>query len=126
MLLTPSQVYKLLLKHYVTDDDGMFRFDYSIDFLKWAMTPPGQYPDWLVGVRAEKSKKLLAFISGIPVHLNAEGKKVKMCEINYLCVHTKLRSMRLAPVLIKEITRRVNLRKIWQAVYIPVVAGGAY
>jgi len=34
-----------------------------------------------------------------------------------LCVHKKLRSKRLAPVLIKEITRRVNLKNIWQALY---------
>jgi glycylpeptide N-tetradecanoyltransferase len=40
-----------------------------------------------------------------------------MCEINFLCVHKKLRSKRLAPVLIKEVTRRVNLRGIFQAVY---------
>lgn len=40
-----------------------------------------------------------------------------MAEINYLCVHKKLRSKRLAPVLIKEITRRVNLTNVWQAVY---------
>jgi len=32
-------------------------------------------------------------------------------------VHKKLRSKRLAPVLIKEITRRVNRQNIWQAVY---------
>jgi glycylpeptide N-tetradecanoyltransferase len=38
-------------------------------------------------------------------------------EINYLCVHKKLRDKRLAPVLIKEITRRVNLTGIFQAVY---------
>jgi len=37
-----------------------------------------------------------------------------MVEINFLCVHKKLRSKRLAPVLIKEITRRVNLKGIWQ------------
>jgi len=37
-----------------------------------------------------------------------------MVEINFLCVHKKLRSKRLAPVLIKEITRRVNLHNIWQ------------
>jgi glycylpeptide N-tetradecanoyltransferase len=41
----------------------------------------------------------------------------KMAEINFLCVHNKLRKHRLAPVLIKEITRRVNLLNIWQAVY---------
>lgn len=40
-----------------------------------------------------------------------------MTEINFLCVHKKLRDKRLAPVLIKEITRRVNLKNIWQAVY---------
>jgi glycylpeptide N-tetradecanoyltransferase len=38
-------------------------------------------------------------------------------EINFLCVHKKLRSKRLAPVLIKEVTRRVNLKGIFQAVY---------
>lgn len=37
-----------------------------------------------------------------------------MVEINFLCVHKKLRSKRLAPVLIKEITRRVNICDIWQ------------
>jgi glycylpeptide N-tetradecanoyltransferase len=40
--------------------------------------------------------------------------EIKMVEINFLCVHKKLRSKRLAPVLIKEITRRVNLKGIWQ------------
>ena len=40
-----------------------------------------------------------------------------MAEINFLCVHKKLRTNRLAPVLIKEVTRRVNKLDIWQAVY---------
>jgi len=38
-------------------------------------------------------------------------------EVNFLCVHKKLRSKRLAPVLIKEITRRVNVHGIFQAAY---------
>jgi len=38
-------------------------------------------------------------------------------EVNFLCVHKKLRSKRLAPVLIKEITRRCNLCGIFQAAY---------
>lgn len=40
-----------------------------------------------------------------------------MTEINYLCVHKKLRSKRLAPVLIKEVTRRVHLEGTFQAIY---------
>lgn len=40
-----------------------------------------------------------------------------MVEINFLCAHKKLRAMRLAPVLIREITRRVHLHGIFQAVF---------
>jgi len=40
-----------------------------------------------------------------------------MAEINFLCIHKKLREKRLTPVMIKEITRRVNLKNVWQAVY---------
>lgn len=88
----------------------MFRFDYSIDFLRWALNPPGYFKEWVIGVRASKSKKLVGFISGVPVHMMLEKKhKIKMTEINFLCVNKKVRDNRLAPVLIKEITRRVNL-----------------
>jgi glycylpeptide N-tetradecanoyltransferase len=44
-------------------------------------------------------------------------KLVPMIEINFLCVNKLYRDKRLAPVLIKEITRRVNLQNIWQAVF---------
>lgn len=40
-----------------------------------------------------------------------------MAEINFLCVHKNLRTKRLAPTLIKEVTRRVNRCNIWQAIY---------
>mmetsp|Transcript_14531 Transcript_14531/g.12337 ORF Transcript_14531/g.12337 Transcript_14531/m.12337 type:complete len:313 (+) Transcript_14531:467-1405(+) len=96
----------------------MFRFDYSREFLLWALTPPGYIRDWHVAVRVKKNKKIVGFITGIPVTTNCpNNKKWKGTEINFLCVHKKLRSNRLAPVLIKEITRRVNVRNEWQAVY---------
>lgn len=113
-----SEVYTLLCENYVEDDDNMFRFDYSREFLKWALTPPGYIPEWHLGVRAASGKKkLVGFITGIPVEMSVHGKKRKMCEINFLCVHKKLRDKRLAPMLIKEITRRVNITDVWQAVY---------
>jgi glycylpeptide N-tetradecanoyltransferase len=112
-----KEVYDLLTQNYVEDDDNMFRFDYSIEFLQWALTPPGYYKDWLFGVRGGKKNKLFGFISGIPVDSVVRGKHVKMAEINFLCVHKSLRTKRLATVLIKEVTRRVNLLNIWQAIY---------
>lgn len=69
------------------------------------------------GVRVTKSGRLIAFISAIPATIRIYDKTMKVVEINFLCVHKKLRSKRLAPVLIREITRRVNLTGIFQAVY---------
>ncbi|CAG9465222.1 unnamed protein product [Pedinophyceae sp. YPF-701] len=112
-----QQVYDLLASNYVEDDDNMFRFDYSPEFLRWAMMPPGWRTDWLLGVRDARTQKLLSFISAIPQRMRVREHSVPMVEINFLCVHKKLRSRRLAPVLIKEITRRVNRTGVWQAVY---------
>lgn len=112
-----QEIYTLLNGNYVEDDDCLFRFDYSAEFLRWALTPPGYKKEWHIGVRATTSKKLVGFITGIPSDMSLEGSTKKMAEVNFLCVHKKLRSKRLAPVLIKEITRRVNLCDIWQAAY---------
>ena len=78
---------------------------------------PGWKKEWHVGVRATKSKKLVASICGVPTELRVRGQKIKVTEINFLCIHKKLRSKRLTPVLIKEITRRCYLNGIYQAIY---------
>ena len=70
-----------------------------------------------MGVRATASGKLVAFISGIPIQLRIRDKVLKSSEVNFLCIHKKLRSKRLAPVLIKEVTRQINLKGIFQAIY---------
>ncbi|CAG8567601.1 12986_t:CDS:2 [Cetraspora pellucida] len=112
-----NELYTLLTNNYVEDDDAMFRFDYSGDFLKWALQPPGYKQTWHVGVRVSATKRLVAFISGIPADIRIYDSHQHLVEINFLCVHKKLRSKRLAPVLIKEITRRSHLEGIFQAVY---------
>ncbi|EYC28441.1 hypothetical protein Y032_0007g3225 [Ancylostoma ceylanicum] len=112
-----QELYTLLTENYVEDDDNMFRFDYSAAFLKWAVQMPGWLPQWHCGVRAKQSGRLLAFIAAVPQTIRVYDKERPMVEINFLCVHKKLRSKRVAPVLIREITRRVNQQKIFQAVY---------
>ncbi|KAJ3377648.1 hypothetical protein HDU92_008089 [Lobulomyces angularis] len=112
-----KQLYELLCQNYVEDDDATFRFNYTSDFLKWALLPPGWKKEWHLGVRVKDTQKLVGFVSGIPVTLRIREHVKNIVEINFLCVHKKLRSKRLAPVLIKEITRRVNLFEIYQAVY---------
>lgn len=112
-----NEVYMLLTENYVEDDDSLFRFDYSISFLRWALTPEGYIKDWHVGVAVKGKKKLVGFITGIPASVNVYGLPIRMAEINFLCVYKKYRANRLAPVLIKEVTRRVNVTGGWQAVY---------
>jgi glycylpeptide N-tetradecanoyltransferase len=70
-----------------------------------------------VGVRASQSRKLVAFISGIPIQMRVRQNVLNCSEINFLCVHKKLRAKRLTPVLIKEITRRCYVHGVFQAVY---------
>lgn len=61
-------------ENYVEDDDNMFRFDYSPDFLKWALQPPGYLKLWHAGVRVTKNKKLVGFISASPAHIKVYEK----------------------------------------------------
>lgn len=112
-----NEVYLLLMNNYVEDDGNLFRFNYSKEFLRWGLRPPGYFPSWHLGVRVNASKKLVAFITGIPVKMSVRNEVVRMAEVNFLCVDKKLRSKRLTPMMIKEITRRIHLENIWQAAY---------
>jgi glycylpeptide N-tetradecanoyltransferase len=112
-----KEVYDLLSLNYVEDDDASFRFQYSAEFLHWALKPPGYHKEWHIGVRVSSNKKLVAFISGVPLTLRVRGNAFQASEINYLCIHKKLRSKRLAPVLIKEVTRQCHLKGVFQAIY---------
>jgi len=84
-----QEVYELLAKNYVEDDDCLFRFDYSPAFLLWALTPPGFNKAFHLGVRSTKSKRLMALITGVPANVQAYDKVSSMVEINFLCVHKK-------------------------------------
>lgn len=32
-----EQVFTLLREHYVEDNEGLFRFDYPVEFLRWTL-----------------------------------------------------------------------------------------
>ena len=109
-----DDLYKLLHDHYINNDK--FMLDYSKDFLQWTLTPPEWKKELLLGVRVKSNKKLVAFIAALPVTVSVNHVVVRMVEINFLCVHDKLRSKRLTPLLSKEIIRRMNNYGISQGV----------
>lgn len=112
-----EDVFVLLNENYVEDRDASFRFHYTREFFRWALMCPGWRAEWHIGVRAKESGKLVAFIAAVPSTLRVRSARLQSVEINFLCIHKQLRSKRLAPLLIKEITRRVNLRDCWHALY---------
>ena len=108
-------VYNFLLTYYCDDIQDERRFHYSKELLKWFLMPSHYYKDLLVGVKA--NGKLVATIFGIPMNVKVYDQVINMIEINFLCIHQKIRNKRLAPILIKEVTRRTNLHGIFQAFY---------
>jgi len=54
------------------------RFDYSIEFLRWALKPPEFKNDWHVGVRAEKSGTYI--YQSIYIYFS-------ICILTYICIH---------------------------------------
>ena len=81
-----KELYELLKANYVEDSESTFRFEYSVDFIRWVHMVPGYNKDWHLCVRASSNKKLLAFISGTPSKVKVNETNVKMAQVNYLCV----------------------------------------
>lgn len=108
---TPDRLRNFLQNHYLVDDESYL--EYTVPTLRWALE---EDPWWNVALYAEKNK-LVGFIAASPRGFHAEGEDVDAVVINFLCVDRKHRDKRLAPLLIKEITRRAVLRGIEQAIY---------
>ena len=116
-----DKLYEFLKNNYVEDEDHMFRFDYSKDFLKWHLTSPNYCTDWLISIvqldTKKNKKKMVGFIAGIPIKVCIHGYDIELAEVDFLCVKKEFRNKRLAPLLIKEVSRRIHLRNKWWAVY---------
>ena len=112
-----QEIYVFLNENYVEDDDGNFRFDYSIGFLRWAFSPSTKHPAFVIGIKDKTTASLVGFITGIIIDMVANKAHFKATEVNFLCVHKKHRSLNFAPLLIKEVTRRSNLIGTFQGMY---------
>lgn len=93
MICSPSTMLKTTLHHsdsntvrnsshgtYITPH-VLFRRTYDI---VRALKPPGYFKEWHVGVRVSSNKKLVAFISGVPITIRVRGKSVHPFLPNFL------------------------------------------
>ncbi|KAG7227899.1 hypothetical protein INR49_013693 [Caranx melampygus] len=112
-----NELCTLLNENYLEDDDNTFRFDFSQEYLQWALQPPNWLPQWHCAVRVNTNKKLVGFIAAVSADVRVYETQKRMVQVKFLCVHKKLRLKRMTPVLIRELTRRVNQQGLRQAVY---------
>lgn len=90
-----EELYTLLTNHYVEDDEAMFRFDYSKEFLLWALCPPHYRVEWHLGVRSSAGK-LVAFISAVPALMQIHSKSViSLSFALLLCISYPLNTFQL-------------------------------
>lgn len=111
-----DEIYSFLAENYVEDQSENFRLCYSKNFLLWQINCPGSEPSFILGIR-NKEKTLVGFVFARKHKLSINAENVDVVNINYLCLVKDLRGKYFAPIIIKEITRRANLKGINQAVF---------
>ncbi|XP_048468794.1 glycylpeptide N-tetradecanoyltransferase 2 isoform X3 [Rhincodon typus] len=104
-----KELYTLLNENYVEDDDNMFRFDYSPQFLQWALRPPGWLPQWHCGVRVSSNRKLVGFISAIPAN-------IRIYETYW---HRSLNPRKLVEVKFSHLSRNMTLQRTMKLYRLP-------
>ena len=106
----------LLDEHYLVDENKNFRLLYPKKLLRWVLTSPGAENDFLFGLE-DTEGRLVGSIALLPGLLQSESDTLPVVDIDFLCLHEDWRLRGLAPVLIREATRRANTYSIFQAVY---------
>lgn len=86
-----QELYQLLNENYVEDDDNMFRFDYSADFLLWALKPPGWHKEWHCGVlQRSLANCWVSFLPYLPTYaymtIHKKWSKSTFCVFTKSCV----------------------------------------
>lgn len=89
-----------LEEHYIESQSGTFRLRYTNEKLRYGLKIPGYRKDGQFMIRASKNKKIMAFTMMSLREMIVNGKKEKFMEVNFLAVHFKLRSKRLAQICI--------------------------
>lgn len=107
-------VAAFLRTHYRTEKK--FCRIYSPEFLHWYFSHPNYNREFTLAITG--NDKLVGFCAAIPNKSYQMGKEVlTVAEVNFLCVHRKLKKKRMAPILMRSIINVLALHKIKYAVW---------
>lgn len=99
-----NEVVTFLNKHYAEDINEKFRIKVTTDFIKWAVIG-NRNPKHIhcLALRVAKSNLMVGFICSYPITVQIQKNKLSTTEVNFLCVHKKLRGKNVCTLLIKEL-----------------------
>lgn len=109
------ELASFLEENYVEDVHGTHLLSYSPEFIERMLITPNNRPEYSLCLRWNGN--LVGYAFAKEHMLSIREKKAGIVSVNFLCVAKELRGRRIAPVMIKEITRRVNLRGIYSALF---------
>jgi glycylpeptide N-tetradecanoyltransferase len=104
-----NDVVNFLNKYYKQTINNNFIVNYSKEFLEWNLPKESSF---VIGLKAEDNENIGAIIAGTIRKLQIFDKQEDVADINYLCVHPKLRENNLSPVLIDEVIRKLSNQNI--------------
>lgn len=98
-----NEIHKLLVNHYVEDQDHIIRLSYSKDFIYWYL----KYvpPEYIIGLTYKN--KLVGMVTVMFMDMIIYDKKNKIPYIDLLCIQKKIRKLGLARYLINEAKKRI-------------------
>jgi glycylpeptide N-tetradecanoyltransferase len=97
-----DEVCDFLNKNYLSDTKDHFRLHYTKEYIRWSLGPNSR----MIGIRAhDVNGPIGGTIASSTRKYQIFNKEMMVNDINYLCVHPKLRHRQLAEMLIEEITR---------------------
>lgn len=98
-----NEIHKLIVNHYVEDEDHIVRLSYSVDFIYWYL----KYipPEYIIGLTYKN--KLVGIITVVLIDMIIYNKKNKIPYIDLLCIQKKIRKIGLAKYLINEVKKRI-------------------
>ena len=96
-------ICNFLNKNYRLGQDDKFRLFYTEKYLRWSLGED----HIITGIRAQTNNSIGAIVAGSIKKYQVFDKELMLGDLNYLCVHPKLCEKGLAPILGKEIMRRL-------------------
>lgn len=100
-----KQITQLIQGRYI--GDGSFKLFYNSEFLEWCLNKSACW-----GIRIIKNKNPVGFISANTITLCISGEIIKCLEIDFLCIHPKLRHKKMTNVLVLKIQKEISDIKI--------------